>query len=128
MSPEPHDARPPRVRVTGPPRPRSRSTTPGPLDAETPLGGLYVGSLLRAQRQQALRLLALLVLTIGALPLMFWFFPHLVDVQVAGVPLPWLLVGGATYPVLLGLGWWHLRRAERIEQDFLDLVRQETDG
>jgi len=125
VSPEPQEARPARVRVTGPSRRRSHTSTPGPLDAETPLGGLYVRSLLRAQRQQAVRLLALLVLSVGSLPLVFWLFPHLVDVQVRGVPLPWLLVGVATYPVLLGLGWWHLRRAERIEQDFLDLVERE---
>lgn len=122
------DQPPPRVRVTGPSRRRSRPVPGGPLDAETPLGSLYVGSLLRAQRQQALRVLATLMLSVGALPLVFWLFPGLVDVHVLGVPLPWLLVGVATYPVLLLLGWRHLRRAEQIEQDFLDLVRREGDG
>lgn len=118
---------PPRVRVTGPPRRRTRPTPAGPLDAETPLGSLYVESLMRAQRQQALRVLATLALSVGALPLVFWLFPELVGVQVVGVPLPWLLVGVATYPALLLIGWRHLRRAERIERDFLDLVHREGD-
>lgn len=120
-SPEPPPAA--RVRVTGPPRRRSRPAAAGGLDAETPLGNLYVGSLLRAQRQQALRVLATLMLTVGALPLVFFVFPGLAAVEILGVHLPWLVVGVATYPVLLLLGWWHLRRAERIERDFVDLVR-----
>lgn len=117
-----------RVRVTGPPRhPRRPPTRPG-LDTETPLGSLYAGSLVRAQRAAAVRSLLLLVLTVGALPLLFHLVPDLVEVHVLGAPLPWLVVGVATYPVLLLLGWRHLRRTERIERDFADLVRREGDG
>lgn len=120
------EQRPARVRVTGPPT-RRRRPPPSAGDAETPLGSLYVGSLVRAQRAAAARALALLVVTVGALPLVFHLLPGLAGVTVLGVPLAWLVVGVATYPVLLVLGWRHLRRAERIERDYLDLVRPERE-
>lgn len=116
---------PPRVRVTGPPTRQRRAPSPSGLDTETPLGSLYVGSLLRAQRAAAIRTLVLLMLTVGSMPLVFHLVPQLSDVRVWGAPLSWLVVGVATYPVLMLLGWRHLRRAERLEQDFLDLVREE---
>lgn len=119
------DQPPQRVRVTGPPRrPRGPVTRPG-LDTGTALGSLYVGSLLRAQRSAALRSLLVLALTVGALPLLFHLVPGLTRAHVLGMPLPWLLVGVASYPVLMLIGWRHLRRAERLERDFADLVRGE---
>jgi hypothetical protein len=120
------EPRPARVRVTGPPT-RRRRPPPATTDAETPLGSLYVGSLVRAQRAAAIRTLALLAATVGALPLVFHLLPGLTGVRLLGVPLAWLVVGVATYPVLLVLGWRHLRRAERVERDYLDLVRPERE-
>ena len=35
----------------------------------------------------------------------------------------WLLLGVLVYPFLLGLGWWHTRTAERVEQNFADHVQ-----
>lgn len=121
------DQPPTRVRVTGPPRHHRRPAARSRLDTETPLGSLYVGSLVRAQRAAAIRTLLLLVLTVGAVPLVFHLAPGLADVELLGAPLPWLVVGVASYPVLFGLGWRHLRRSERIERDFADLVRREED-
>ncbi len=118
------DPRPPRVRVTGPPRHQRRTPPTHGLDAETPLGSLYVASLLRAQRAAAARALATLALTVGALPLVFFLWPALGRAHLLGVPLPWLLVGIATYPCLMLIGWRHLRRTERIERDFVDLLRR----
>ena len=42
--------------------------------------------------------------------------------RVLGVPLPWLLLGVVVYPFLVLLGWLYVRRAERNERDFADLV------
>ena len=33
------------------------------------------------------------------------------------------LLGFLVYPFLLGVGWWHTRTAERVEQDFADHVQ-----
>lgn len=116
---------PERVRVTGPSRRPTRRTAMAPgrqIDAETRLGEIYLRSLLREQlRQAGLALLALL-LGLGILPALFWFFPGLAELRLLGVPLPWLLIGVAAYPFLVLVGWWYVRAAERNEDDFVDLV------
>jgi hypothetical protein len=119
----------PRVRVTGPPR---HTRTPLPrttdLDAETQLASLYLGSLLRAQLGLAVRVLATLAVCVGGLPLLFHLAPGLSDVDVVGLPLPWLLLGVAVYPFLVVLGWRYVKRAEQNEADFAALLaRQEGD-
>ena len=118
------EARPPtRVRVTGPPRrihaPRART---GDIDEQTALGGVFLGSLLREQLALAVRVLAVLALTVGSLPLLFHVFPGLADQQLGGVPLAWLLLGVLVYPWLVLLGRWYVRRAERNERDFALLL------
>ena len=112
----------PRVRVTGPdrrPRPRPRT---GDIDDETPLGGVYLGSLLREQLLLAARVLGLLVLTVGTLPLVFFVAPGLDDVRLVGLPVVWLVLGVLVYPWLVLLGWAYVRRAERNERDFAELL------
>lgn len=120
MSDEP----PERVRVTGPPR-RTRAGSPRPrseIDAETRLGEVYMGSLLREQLRLAGVVLLALAAGVGILPLAFSLVPGLVEVQVLGVPLPWLLLGVLVYPFLVMLGWFYVRTAERNEHDFASLV------
>jgi hypothetical protein len=113
-----------RVRVTGPPRrgtPAARTTD---IDAETRLGDMYMGSLLREQLRLALGVLTVLAVTVGVLPLLFHLVPRLSGVGVLGLPLGWLLLGVAVYPWLLALGWAYVRRAERNEDDFAELVSE----
>lgn len=116
--------RPVRVRVTGPPRrthsPRART---GDIDEQTPLGTVYLGSLLREQLALAVRILGVLALTVGSLPLLFHLFPSLADRDVLGLPLAWLLLGVLVYPWLVLLGLRFVRRAERNERDFVLLLQ-----
>ena len=116
---------PERVRVTGPPRRRTPAARTTDIDAETPLGDMYMGSLLREQLRLALGVLTVLALTVGLLPLLFHLVPRLSGVGVLGLPLGWLLLGVAVYPWLLVLGWAYVRRAERNEDDFAELVSGE---
>lgn len=113
---------PPRVRVTGPPRRRTPTTRAGDIDADTRLGGMYMGSLLREQLRLAARILIALLATVGLLPLLFHLAPRLGTVHVLGLPLAWLLLGVLVYPFLFLLGWLYVRRAERNERDFADLM------
>ena len=127
---------PPRVRVTAPtrrrpllrPRPGDVDTAPGgssglgDLDVDTRLGGVYLASLMRTQLWLAARVLALLVLLVGSIPLVFFLLPDLARVDVLGLPLAWLVIGGAVYPVLLALAWVYVRRAERHERAFAALL------
>jgi hypothetical protein len=118
--------RPPeRVRVTGPPRRRtSRQDRPhrSQIDEATPVGEIYLASLMREQLRLGLACLATLVLGLGTWPLLFGLVPGLAGVRFLGVPLPWLLIGVAVYPFLWVVGWWFVRAAERNEEDFADLV------
>ncbi len=116
------DERPQRVRVTGPPRRQGPRPRTGDIDEETRLGGVYLGSLLREQLWLALRIVALLAVGVGSLPLVFHLAPGLTDVVLLGMPLPWLLLGIAVYPVLVLLGWRYVRAAERNESDFVELL------
>lgn len=116
------EQRPQRVRVTGPPRRQGARPRTGDIDEETRLGGVYLGSLLREQLLLALRIVALLALGIGSWPLVFHLAPGLVDVELVGLPLPWLLLGIVVYPVLVLLGWRYVRSAERNERDFAELL------
>lgn len=123
------EERPPhRVRITAPPR-RLASTRPrnrlGDVHEQTEMGGIYLRSLLREQMVLAGRVLVLLVITLGALPLVFQLWPGVAEWEVLGLPLAWLLLGVVVYPFLLLLGWRYVRRVERNEQDFADLVRDE---
>lgn len=117
------DPRPARVRVTGPRagRPRRTSIT-SEIDAQSSVGEVYMRSLMRSQLRLALRVVLLLGLSVGALPLLFELSPRLRRADLLGVPVPWLLLGLGVYPVLIALAWSYVRRAERNEDVFKDMV------
>ena len=113
-----------RVRVTGPRTGRSRRrSVAAEIDAQTELGEVYMRSLIRAQLRLALEVLGVLALTVGTWPLLFERVPWLRHTRLAGVPLPWLLLGLVVYPLLVLLAWTYTRRAERNEQSFDEMVR-----
>jgi len=125
-----NESRPARVRVTGPSRrphaPRARTRD---IDDQTALGDVYLGSLLREQLNLAVRILGLLALTVGSLPLLFHLFPGLGDLDLGGLPVAWLLLGVLVYPWLVLLGFRFVRRAEGNERDFALLLQVlEEDG
>ena len=115
-----------RVRVTGPRAVRRPPGRPGlaALAEQDVVGELLARSLVRAQLTLALRVLALYAVLLGGLPLMFALVPATREAQVAGVPLPWLLLGALVYPALLVGGLVHVRLAERHERDFVELVER----
>ena len=125
------DVAPQRVRVTSPRAGRPRRTSiASEIDAQTELGEIYMRSLLRTQLRLALGIVLVLACTVGMLPLRFVAVPASRTTEVAGIPLPWLLLGVVVHPVLFGLAWTYVRRAERNERSFHDLVgeAQPEDG
>lgn len=116
-----------RVRVTGPPRRTARTRRPGrgDIDQGTRVGAILVSSLVDEQRRLALRVLATLGLCLGTLPLVFRLSPALADVRVVGIPLAYLLLWVLVHPLLIGLGWFYVRRAEANESAFTALVEHE---
>lgn len=92
------------------------------IDAQTEVGELYMRSLLASQLRLALLVLGAVAVLLGGLPALFVLVPEVRSVEVLGLPLPWLLLGGIVYPLLIGMGWFYVRQAERTEGDFADLV------
>ena len=92
------------------------------IDAQTELGEVYVRSLVRSQLLLALQVALALGVSVGLLPVLFAVVPASRSARVVGVPLPWLLLGVVVYPCLVGLGWLYVRRAERNERAFSELV------
>jgi hypothetical protein len=92
------------------------------IDEQTAVGEVYMRSLLRSQLRLGLAVLGVVALGLGSLPLLFAVSPRMAAVRVASVPLPWLLLGVAVYPLLVGAAWWYVRVAERTERDFADVL------
>jgi hypothetical protein len=94
------------------------------LADETDVGDVLIRSLIRAQLGLALRVLAVLVVLLGGLPLAFAVAPGLGELEIGDVGLPWILLGLASFPLLLLLGIVYVRHAERNEREFTDLVER----
>lgn len=119
----PHPDRPTqRVRVTAPVagRPRRRSVA-SEIDAQTELGEVFMIALMRSQLRLAVATVVVLALTIGLLPMAF-LFPEVRRATLFGVPVPWAVLGVLVYPCLVLLAWRYVRRAERNERDFHNMV------
>jgi len=118
------DPRTGRVRITSPlttASPHVRRTVQQEIDESTGIGEVYVRSLVRSQLRAALTVVTTLMLTLGALPMVFWLL-DLSELTVIGVPLAWIVLGVAVYPGLFLLGWLYVRQADRSERDFAALV------
>jgi hypothetical protein len=117
------EPKPQRVRVVlaGERRPRADRAR-REIEEQSEVGEVLVRGLIRTQLGLALRLSLLVGILFGVQPLLYAVAPGLADVDVAGLRLPWLLLGVVAYPVVVGIAWIYVRAAERNEQDFADLV------
>lgn len=116
---------PARVRVTSPRASAARArrvSIASEIDAQTQLGEVYITSLMRSQLRLAIGVAATLVVTFGGLPILFSLVPTARRASVLGVPLPWLLLTVVAFAEIIVLGWAYVRRAERNEADFSDLL------
>ena len=117
-----------RVRITHPRTEAARRVPVRPpsreIDEQTPLGEVYMSSLIRSQRRVAVAVcLAVGVLLVG-IALAGSVVPRYAHVHVLGIPLPWLLLAVLVYPVLIGIGALAVRQAERNERAFTHLIRR----
>lgn len=95
------------------------------VQEQTQVGDALVRGLVRAQLGLALRLAAVVVCLIGAIPLLDAVFPELGDVTVFGLRLNWLVLAVLVYPLLYGIGRFYVRLAEQSERDFVRVVDAE---
>jgi len=126
----PGPAVPPPVRVvvthprTTAARRSGRSAPRREISAMTPIGTVFVRTLVRSQLGHAASVLAGMVVVIGALPLVAALLPGVLSVRILGVPLAWAFLAGAAFPLIFAAGAWYVRAAERTEQQFVDLVER----
>ncbi|EJZ04873.1 hypothetical protein [Mycolicibacterium vaccae] len=95
------------------------------VQEQTQVGDALVRGLMRAQLGLALRLAAVVVGLIGAIPLLNALFPELGSITVFGVRLNWLVLAALVYPLMYGIGWFYVRLAEQAERDFVGVVDSE---
>lgn len=116
---------PERVRVTSPRATARRSQVvpvTAEIDAQSVIGDVYMRSLVRTQLRLALIVILVVGGALGAIPALLHLAPALRSVELAGIPLPWLVLGVLVYPALLLIGWWYVHQSERVEAQFTDLV------
>jgi hypothetical protein len=94
------------------------------IDEQTHVGEVYMRALLRVQLRLALAVIVVFLVVLGGLPLLFVLDGDLSDIDVLGIPVPWLVLGFLVYPVLIAGGWVYVRLAERIERDFAEFVER----
>jgi hypothetical protein len=111
--------------------PRGRAVRPAPgeralaeLAEQTEVGEILLHSLTRAQLMLAVRIFAVFGFFLLGLPALFATHPGLADYRIFGLPLPWIILGGAVYPLLVLLGVLYVRQAERNERDFVEFIER----
>lgn len=95
------------------------------VQEQTLVGDALVRGLVRAQLGLALRLAAVVICTVGAIPLLNALFPELGAVTVFGMRMNWLVLAVLVYPLLYGVGRVYVRLAEQAERDFVGVVESE---
>lgn len=118
---------PERVRITSP-RTSGRRQRPvsaaDEINAQTAVGEIYMRSLIRSQLRVAIAVFVAVGLGVGGIPLLFWFAPQAADIGVLGIPLAWFILGVAVYPILVLVGWFYVRHAERNERHFTEFIER----
>jgi hypothetical protein len=119
--------RPARQTVRAAPRRAlDRSQSPARDDLYQPdaYGRELLSSLIRAQAGVSLAVLLPALSLLALYPLLAVLLPGLARFELAGLPLTLIILGGGIYPPLVLLGYWYVRRAERLEQRFVELLKE----
>lgn len=94
------------------------------LEEQTSYGEELVSQFVRHQLRISFGLWMLTVGLLAAVPAVFFLVPQLAEVDLAGVALPWLVIGILPFPLFFGIGYWYNRVAERQEQAFVAMVEK----
>lgn len=92
------------------------------VEEQTGVGEMLIRQLVRAQLVVSLLLTLVIVATLGALPLVFFYLDDVNRIDILGIRLPWLVLGFAVYPFMVAVGWVYVRLADRTEQNFVNMV------
>lgn len=86
-----------------------RPSTLDPVEVERAIAVYH------AQRRRAVAAIGVLFALLLGLPALLALLPWLGTARLLGIPLAWLVLGVAPFPVMALLAWWQLRHAERVE-------------
>jgi hypothetical protein len=92
------------------------------LEEQTPVGAIFLEALMRRQLALSLVVAGVLLGLLGAQPLVASLWPAYGSLRVFSIPLPWLVLGVGSYPVLIALGLYYVRTAETIDDEFSELL------
>lgn len=92
------------------------------LEEQTSWGELLIKDLVKVQLRTAVLLGLLVFGVLCAIPAVFYAVPAVTQLRLAGIPVPWLLLAVAPFPLMFGVGLWYNRLAERRERDFVNMI------
>lgn len=95
---------------------------------QTEVGDALVRGLVRAQLGLAIRLSAVVLCVIVAIPLLGSIFPELEAIRVFGVRLNWLILAVLLCPLFYSVGRLFVRLAEQSERDFVRIINEGNEG
>lgn len=101
----------------------SRTSAQRDLAEHTVRGEVLLASLRRSQLRLAISIATILVVTLSMIPLAYASVPSWHGRLLMGVPVLWLTLGFGVFPMMVLLGWIHVRATERYEQQFTDLIQ-----
>jgi hypothetical protein len=94
------------------------------FDERTALDTVSISTLIRVQRRLAILVCALVAGALSSVAGLGAISPRLTHARWFGVPVAWVLFAVLMYPVLILLGLYAVRQAERNEKAFTELVRR----
>lgn len=92
------------------------------VEEQTEVGEVLVRQLMRAQLVLAIRLMVLIAVVLGSIPVIFLLAPSLGTISIFGFRFPWLFLGVGVYPFFIAVAWSYNRSADRNEQEFTEMV------
>jgi len=92
------------------------------FEEQTEVGELYLKALMRRQRRLSLGVALAFVSFLFVQPLLAFWWPEWGALRIFGIPVSWLVLGVASYPLLIWLGSIYVRRAEEVDDEFTDLL------
>lgn len=101
-----------------------QSQTPHPHYSDAELAG----KLMRRQAALSLRVAAVFLFLIVAVPLANQFAPAWSQQPVLGFPLSWFLLGILFYPITWALSTYFVRASEKLEAEEAAMLRSERSG
>jgi len=91
-------------------------------DRNTALDPIYLRTLLRVNLTTSLTYFGVFMILILGGPILVWIYPWLATTRLWTLPLPWLYLGFAGFPILVLMGWRYVLAVEEDEAEFSDLV------